>query len=115
MAEFTAAERKLVGELVQYYRANRIVLRTFLYSLRRQVSLSQKLKPHVHSLRFRVKDPDHLEDKLQRKLREYKANGKKFPITKDNLFVKINDLAGLRILHLYTQQVDPISKGLAAL
>src|SRR5207253_7039716 len=36
-------------------------------------------------------------------------------ITKDNLFVKINDLAGLRILHLHTQQVDAISKGLATL
>jgi putative GTP pyrophosphokinase len=62
-----------------------------------------------------MKDPDHLEDKLKRKLRECKERGKSFPITTSNLFVKIHDLAGLRILHLYTQQVDGITRGLKEL
>jgi ppGpp synthetase/RelA/SpoT-type nucleotidyltranferase len=62
-----------------------------------------------------MKEPDHLEDKLKRKLRQYKEKGKKFPITTKNLFVKINDLAGLRILHLHTEQVDAIAKGLREL
>jgi ppGpp synthetase/RelA/SpoT-type nucleotidyltranferase len=62
-----------------------------------------------------MKDPEHLEDKLKRKLSEYKERGKQFPITTGNLFVKVNDLAGLRILHLYTQQVDEITHGLKGL
>src|ERR1017187_5030958 len=115
MAEFTATERALIRDLVEHYRTNRTVFRKFLYSLRRQVSLSPDLRSNIHSLSWRIKHPDHLEDKLKRKLRECKAQGKRFAITKDNLFVKINDLAGLRILHLHTQQVGPIAQGLAAL
>ena len=115
MAELTAAERRLIGDLVRYYRANSGILKTFLYSLRRQVLMSVGLRPHIHSVRWRMKDPAHLEDKLKRKLRECKTQKKTFPITTDNLFVKINDLAGLRILHLYTQQVASISQGLSGL
>jgi putative GTP pyrophosphokinase len=115
MAEFTSAERKLIRGLVRYYEENSALLSTFLQSLRGQIVGSQSLKPHIHSVRWRMKAPDHLEGKLRRKLREYKKKRKKFPITTKNLFVKINDLAGLRILHLYTQQVDAIAKGLQEL
>ena len=112
MAEFTSAELKRIRELVRYYKDNRDVLSTFLQSLRSQVQNSKALKPHVHSLKSRLKDPDHLDDKLKRKLRECKAKKKTFSITTKNLFVKVNDLAGLRILHLYTQQVEAIAIGL---
>lgn len=115
MAEFTSAERKHIRALVKHYEQNRGILRTFLYSLRGQILSSQTLKPHMHSLSWRMKKPDHLAEKLERKLRVYKAKGKKFPITTNNLFVKINDLAGLRILHLHTQQVDAIARGLREL
>lgn len=115
MAEFTVAEQKLIRGLVQHYRENSDVISTFLQSLRGQVQSSKSLKPYVHSLKSRMKEPDHLEDKLKRKLREFKEKGKKFPITTKNLFVKINDLAGLRILHLHTQQVDAIAKALIEL
>jgi GTP pyrophosphokinase len=117
MSEFTSAERKLIRNLVNYYanEQNSEVLTTFLNSLRGQIQGSTTLRPYIHSLSWRMKEPDHLEDKLKRKLREYKARGKQFPITTSNLFVKINDLAGLRILHLYTQQVDGIKRGLEEL
>ena len=36
-------------------------------------------------------------------------------MTKENLFLKVNDLAGLRILHLNTDQLPLIAKGLAEL
>lgn len=115
MAEFTASERRLIKELVAHYKNNRDVLETFLNSLRGQVQNWKTLKPHIHSLKARLKDPDHLQDKLERKMREYKAKSKRFPITTKNLFVKVNDLAGLRILHLYTQQVEDIVLGLQEL
>jgi putative GTP pyrophosphokinase len=112
MPEFTSAERQLIRQLVHHYEQNSGVLRTFLTSLHGQIQGSNTLRAYIHSLSWRMKEPDHLEDKLKRKLREYKARQKQFPITSSNLFVKINDLAGLRILHLYTQQVDGIKKGL---
>jgi len=115
MAEFTSKERRLIRQIVDHYRENRGILGTFLQSLKRQVLSSKILKPHIHSLSWRMKDPNHLKDKLERKLRDYKKQKKKFVITPQNLFVKINDLAGLRILHLYTHQVDAISRGLKEL
>lgn len=112
MAEFTPAERKCIRELVGFYKQNSGVLSTFLQSLRGQIQGSKTLKPYIHSLSWRMKEPDHLEDKLKRKLRDLKQRGKQFPISTENLFVRISDLAGLRILHLYTQQVEGISRGL---
>lgn len=56
------------------------------------------------------KGPDDLRDKLIRKFQEARERGKKFAINKSNLFVKINDLAGFRILHLYTRQFQRIDE-----
>jgi putative GTP pyrophosphokinase len=66
----------------------------------------------VHSIKWRIKDANHLRDKLLRKMGEAKEEHKPFKITKDNLFSKINDLAGFRILHLHTRQMDLINRAL---
>jgi putative GTP pyrophosphokinase len=66
------------------------------------------LKPYIHSLKYRVKDKEHLREKLVRKALEAKRAGKQFGIDRDNLFTKIEDLAGVRILHLHSQQVTQI-------
>jgi putative GTP pyrophosphokinase len=68
-----------------------------------------KLSPHVHSLKYRVKDREHLRHKLVRKALDSRDKRKKFEITADNLFEKIDDLAGVRILHLYTAQMQKIN------
>jgi len=112
MAEFTARERQLIRDLVEHYESNSDILRTFLGSLRGQVNDSKALKNHIHSLKWRMKDPGHLKDKLERKLRESKAKSQAFNINANNLFIKINDLAGLRILHLHTEQAADIDRGL---
>jgi putative GTP pyrophosphokinase len=49
----------------------------------------------VHSYKSRLKDREHLRRKVERK----NADGRN--ITVSNLFFKITDLAGVRILHLY--------------
>jgi ppGpp synthetase/RelA/SpoT-type nucleotidyltranferase len=59
-----------------------------------------------------LKDPDHLRDKLLRKLKEARDKGKPFNITPDNLLRKITDLVGVRILHLYTRQIRQIDAAL---
>lgn len=62
-----------------------------------------------------MKDADHLRDKLERKMREAKGKGAPFDITKDTLLVRINDLAGVRILHLHTTQMGQIDKCIKAI
>lgn len=62
--------------------------------------------PLVHSLKSRLKNPTHLRDKLQRKDTE------KDPITLDNIFDRITDLAGIRVLHLYQQQFVDIHRAI---
>lgn len=77
---------------------------------------SKELTGLVHSMKTRAKDPAHLEDKLFRKLRISKEpNGKPFDVTPDNLFEKITDLAGVRLLHLHTSQFPQIDKILKTL
>jgi putative GTP pyrophosphokinase len=66
------------------------------------------LRPLIHSTKKREKDPQHLCDKLKRKAAEALAAGKSFAITKDNLFQKVGDLAGVRLLHIHTEQLARI-------
>lgn len=48
----------------------------------------------VHSIKFREKAITHLEEKIRRK------NTEGQPVTKENLFERINDFCGVRVLHL---------------
>lgn len=54
--------------------------------------------PSVHSVKSRLKDSIHLKEKIVRK----QAGGD--PITAENLFTRVTDLAGVRVLHLYQEQ-----------
>ena len=67
-------------------------------TFRLEPSLSRYGEPIIHTIKNRLKDPEHLKDKIKRKW----AEGS--PITTDNLFQYVNDLAGVRVLHLYQDQ-----------
>lgn len=101
--------------LVQHYVTNKHLFEIFLGSLKLQLEGDPRLKPLIHSMRVRVKDSEHLRDKLRRKWLEAKKEGKTFKVTPEDLFVKINDLAGCRLIHLYTRQIQPIDAVLQAL
>lgn len=58
--------------------------------------------PIIHSVKARMKDPDHLREKLNRK----KEVG--VQIGAENLFHEITDLAGVRVLHIYQEQFRAI-------
>jgi len=62
-----------------------------------------------------VKSEASLRDKLGRKYIEAKRNGRSFGITRDNLLTEVNDLAGLRILHLYPRQIREIDQRIRSL
>ena len=59
----------------------------------------------VHSVKSRMKDIDRLREKIQRKSLED-------PITSENIFDRITDIAGVRVLHLYQAQFPQIHKAI---
>lgn len=66
----------------------------------------------VHSIRSRVKDPEHLVNKVIRKtIRERKKSGnEEFVITIENYLNEITDIVGIRVLHLYKDQAFKIDQ-----
>lgn len=65
-------------------------------------TLSQPGFPVVHSVKARMKNRLHLQGKLERKWDDIES------ITRDNIFNRITDLAGVRVLHLYQDQFPKI-------
>ena len=61
-------------------------------------TLSKTGFPLVHSVRARLKDREHLRAKIERKWSDDSQ------ITEKNIFEKITDLAGVRVLHVYQDQ-----------
>lgn len=57
----------------------------------------------VHSVRWRIKDPEHLMAKIIRKRNEVEISEKYRSITKDNYTDVITDLIGIRVLHLFKE------------
>jgi ppGpp synthetase/RelA/SpoT-type nucleotidyltranferase len=107
-----ATERRLIGSLIEAYLNIKPQLELFRDQLMPALSNSAQLAPHIHSIKSRLKDPDHLRGKLLRKLEEERKEHKPFKVTPDNLARTITDLLGIRILHLYTRQIRPIDEAL---
>ena len=70
------------------------------------------LRPLLHSVRSRVKDPQHLRDKIIRKADKYCNRDGRLILTIENLPFMLNDLVGVRVIHLYTRQFAAIRKEL---
>jgi ppGpp synthetase/RelA/SpoT-type nucleotidyltranferase len=103
-------KRKPFDDVIGQYQANQEVCERFLDNVRSLFWKSKALAPYVHSMKWRIKDPEHLRDKIIRKTAEKRKCGTRFLVTPDNLFEQVTDIVGFRILHLYTQQVEPINK-----
>ena len=56
----------------------------------------------VHSVKSRIKNLEHLREKIQRK------SSSENLITPENIFDRITDIAGVRVLHLYQSQFTQI-------
>src|SRR5260221_9689500 len=113
--KLTVAETRHLKGLVSLFEAHATKLHVIVENLEREILTMKDLAVDIHSLRRRIKDPEHLLDKLERKAHDAKAKRQKFPITTSNLFRKINDLAGIRILHLHTEQFANINQRLLQL
>lgn len=95
-----------VSVAVGEYSRQKHVFQRFLNGVVDSFTLEPKLNeygnPCLHSIKHRLKDEFHLEEKLLRKSSEEE------PITHENIFERITDLAGVRVLHLYQDQLPMI-------
>ena len=91
---------------IEEYVKHKHVFQRFLNAVVDSFKLEPKLndygKPILHSIKHRLKDESHLEKKLARKSDPVES------ITAENVFERITDLAGVRVLHLYQDQLPII-------
>ncbi|MGP2504193.1 RelA/SpoT domain-containing protein [Pantoea ananatis] len=76
----------------------KIFMTTVVNMFQHEPSLNQYGTPIIHTIKSRLKDKEHLKDKI---LRKHSAEN---PITEENFFERVTDLAGVRVLHLYQDQ-----------
>jgi ppGpp synthetase/RelA/SpoT-type nucleotidyltranferase len=106
------ADEKLIEKIIDAYKQNEELIRTFQVQLLGALTGDSKLKLNVHSFKYRLKEPDHFRDKLRRKIVKSKEESKSFDISPETFLLKVNDLVGVRILHLYTRQFALIDRHL---
>ncbi len=110
--KLTRGEKTLIKSIVSEFDAHLEQIKLCHEQLLVAIKGSNELRKHVHSIRSRLKDRDHLIEKLERKLRKCKVDGREFPITPRNLLERVNDLVGVRLLHLHTRQFTDIDRAL---
>lgn len=115
MAKLPSSIAATIQDCVSRFSADVDGFSSLTATLTAMIGHSRSLREHVHSVRSRVKDPDHLRDKLERKARQDISAGRTFNINSRNLYRRIFDLAGVRILHLHTEQAVKIDKELRRL
>jgi len=91
-----------VNKIVAIYEDEKHYFERFMNGVVDTFRLEPKLNeygnPIIYTIKSRLKDPGHLRDKIARKWDD------KNPLTIDNVFDRITDLAGVRVLHLYQDQ-----------
>ena len=95
------------------FKRQRHLFVNFAQSLVSTFTGDPQLNDLIHFIKWRVKDELSLKGKLVRKTLETKAQPKGSRndlIDESNLFYQIPDLAGVRILHLHTDQMKEIHR-----
>jgi GTP pyrophosphokinase len=102
-------DQKTIDEAVGHFTAQRHLFDGFAQSLLAYFTNDKALAPFIHFIKYRIKDPSDLRNKLLRK----KQLGQQ--INAANLFDKVTDLAGVRIIHLHFTQMRDIHKAILAI
>lgn len=97
-----------IDTAVSHYEANRWKFEGDIETIKSRLLRDPILTKLIHSLKWRTKDPSHLRDKLERKACEALAAGETFEIKAETVFATVHDLAGVRLLHLHTKQIEQI-------
>ncbi|MDZ5034843.1 GTP pyrophosphokinase, partial [Clostridium perfringens] len=66
-------------------------------------------QPMIHSVKSRIKEPDRLIEKIIRKTEDRKLKyGEDFQFALENYKNQINDLIGIRVIHIFKDQWQDI-------
>lgn len=94
-----------VDQLIAHFESHRDEFDLFRRQVADYFSVTRRFTsgslPLVHSVKSRLKDLDHLRDKIIRKWQDG-------PIAPEALFSRVTDLAGVRVIHLYSRQFTDI-------
>jgi len=96
-------------KIVSYYIENLETCRRLQRQVNGIFSSDPILSDSVHSIRSRVKEPSHLGDKLERMAKEAKRKRRSFSVTAANLFKKVHDCVGFRLLHIRAQDFPAVN------
>ena len=97
-------EEGVFEPVVRHYTANFGDIEMWMRNVFDFFNRHPEVRKHVHSVKYRLKEPEHLQEKLQRK---WDAED---PITAENLFQRITDLAGVRVLLLHQRQFSKLKE-----
>ena len=100
-----------IDEIIEHYTKDKL-LRYELEGFRSQVQnyflewpvFVEENIPVIHSIKSRIKDSEHLRDKIERKMDEGRV------ITLNNFCKEVTDLVGVRVLYLYQDQFKIIHR-----
>jgi len=95
-------DRDRIDAAVERFCANRHLFENFAQALMAYFQNHPAMAPHIHFLKYRLKDPESLRQKLVRKAIQGDL------IDESNVFDRITDLAGVRIIHLHTEEMGEI-------
>jgi putative GTP pyrophosphokinase len=99
---------KLIKECIKKMNSERQYFEVVLEGVRAFFSKNDRLNasplPAVHSVKGRIKSEISLREKI---LRKWPTKG---PIEPNNLYQKITDIAGVRVLHLHSNQFPAINE-----
>lgn len=115
MAKLTPADRKQINACLKRFdeKTIQVLLKQSGDNLMSALRDDPSLAPFVHFIKFRVKSRNSLKQKLTDKAAKRRGAGRAPDITPGNLFTKIGDLVAVRILHLHTDQIQPMTAAIA--
>jgi len=108
MVSLNKADIKRIDAAVAFYQVKRNLFEQFAKSLVSAIELHNELPKFIHFVKYRTKDPGHLKHKLERKILDGKRTGSPFEINESTLFERVTDLAGVRLIHLHTEQMKDV-------
>ena len=111
-AKLTKSTTKSINTAVSEFKVSVPKIESAAIGIVEQLKVADGLIDTVHFIKHRVKDPDHLTDKLIRKAIKAKSEGVDFDVDAKSLFKKVTDLIGIRILHLHTSQLPGMHESL---
>lgn len=105
-------QRAEIDRLVSEYKASQGRFEDIREVFVDDIERCKELRGLLHSVKSRVKEPTHLREKIIRKSKKYFTKSGRFKLTSSNLPFMVNDLVGVRLIHLYTKQFEFIDDAL---